>query len=89
MDRHGNILGRVERMILTGRHPARIGSIRGLAEVKPPLKRCPNCYWLRIHHVGVLRIRALRFDPAPRRSSIFHFKVVSMPMHHAPLIAAD
>ena len=87
LDRRGTVLARATRMVILGQRPPRLTSIRGVAEVRPPLKRCPECYWLRIPHVGALRIRAVRFDPAPRGKSIFHFRVLSLPLHLQPVVA--
>src|ERR1043165_7126108 len=87
LDRHGTVLARASRMVLMAASPARLTSMRGVAEVTPALRRCPECYWLRIQQVGVLRIRALRFDPAPQGRSIFHFRVLSCPLRF-PLMGA-
>lgn len=80
MDRHGCTIGRAARMVLMARHPPRVASINGIAEVRPRLKQCPECYWLRVHRVGVLRIRAVRFDVAPRGRCIMHFRVLTVPL---------
>lgn len=79
LDSSMRTIGTVTRLVLIG-GPRRSGrSLRGLGEMTPPLRKCPDCYWLRIRPVGLLRIRVTSLDPAPTGRSLVHFVVLDAP----------
>lgn len=72
-------IGTVTRIVLIGGAQGSGHFLRGLGEMMPPLKKCPDCYWLRIHQVGLLRIRVTSLDPSAPGKSLMHFKVLAAP----------
>jgi hypothetical protein len=78
MDSSLRVIGTVARLVLVAGSTGSGRVLRGLGEMTPPLKKCPDCYWLRIRRVGMLRIRVTSFDPAAPGKSLVHFKVLSV-----------
>lgn len=77
LDSSMRTIGTITRLVLVGdpRHSGR--PLRGLGEMTPPLRKCPDCYWLRIRQVGLLRIRVTSLDPSAPGVSLMHFTVLS------------
>jgi hypothetical protein len=81
MDSSQRVLGRITRLVLIADRTDAPRFLRGLGEMTPPLKRCPDCHWLRIRQVGLLRIRVTSLDPAAPGKSLVHFRVLSVRPH--------
>lgn len=83
MDSAMRVIAKVSRLVLIADGKGEARFLRGLGEMTPPLEKCPDCYWLRIRQVGMLRIRVMSLDPAAPGKSLVHFKVLSA-LHTRP-----